>query len=541
MAQTSLSTDSKINSLLSGYQWGSNNGTAVSLSYSFPLSGSQWPTNYGNNEPFSPNSFTPLTTTQQQNFRDALALWAEVANISLTEVSDSVPGDIRPAFSSLVTGNTGGYAYLPTSTTAAESGDVWLNTKTSHFNIGQRGFTTMIHEIGHALGLKHPFETSSQNTTVLPTSENTTQYTLMSYNRYNGAGYFEESPGAFFPIPATTPMLYDIAAIQFLYGANTQTRSADDQYTFSRDQAELKTIWDGGGQDTFNLSNQTQNATVNLTAGSFSSIGTVNYKLVGNFIQSTSEPAVDNIAIAYGVNIENVIGGSGNDTLTGNNLDNQLTGGQGNDILNGGKGNDTALYNGNQADYSLSHNGNSTIVTSLSGTEGTDTLTAIEKIQFKDVLIDTSTLQPVTNPTSIPTTAAEVVTNPTEGLSNHINYFLLQISTPLSNDASVFYQTRDGSAIAGSDYIATSGTATIAAGKTSVAIAITLIGDSIAEANESFSLVVSNPVGASFPTGIREISATHTIIDDDTIIAANQMDELVLLGQSSIPSTTVYG
>ncbi len=96
---------------------------------------------------------------------------------------------------------------------------------------------------------------------------------------------------------------------------------------------------------------------------------------------------------------------------------------------------------------------------------------------------------------------------------NPINYFKLAIDQALSIDASIDYQTKDGTAIAGQDYIAKSGTITIDAGTTSVLIPITIISDTLVESSESFFLTITNPVGAKFPEGISEISVQHTIVD----------------------------
>lgn len=115
----------------------------------------------------------------------------------------------------------------------------------------------------------------------------------------------------------------------------------------------------------------------------------------------------------------------------------------------------------------------------------------------------------------VPKTPSEVDLTPLEGNVNHISYFLLKINNPLSVAASVDYTTQDGSAIAGQDYIAVSGTATIPAGNTSTVVGVQIIGDTIAESNESFSLIINHPQGAKFPEGITSITATKTIIDDD--------------------------
>jgi hypothetical protein len=99
--------------------------------------------------------------------------------------------------------------------------------------------------------------------------------------------------------------------------------------------------------------------------------------------------------------------------------------------------------------------------------------------------------------------------------ANTINYFQLAINEPLSVDASVAYTTRSGTAKSGEDYIASTGTATIPAGETKALIAVEIIADNLVEGNETFSLVIVNPVGGVFPEGVSEVVATHTIIDDD--------------------------
>jgi len=136
-------------------------------------------------------------------------------------------------------------------------------------------------------------------------------------------------------------------------------------------------------------------------------------------------------------------------------------------------------------------------------------------LQGENVKVDITQSEFAGTSQSVPTSAAEVVTNPSEGDSNHTNYFFLEINKTFNNDITVDYATRDGTAIAASDYIATSGTATIEAGKTNTTIAVEIIGDTIAEDTETFDLVLTNPQGANFPTGVTEITASRTIIDDD--------------------------
>jgi len=536
MAQTAVSGDNRIDALLTTSQWGDTNGNSINLTYSFPSSSSSWASNYNLGEPFSPYTLTYLNSTQQQDVEEALQLWANIANITFTEVSEpSSQGQIRVTYSTAVSGNTAGWAYEPPSSSFVfdESGDVWLNPELDDLISGTQGFSTLIHELGHALGFKHPFTAETKNSATLSSAEDTTQYSVMSYTDYDGVGNVYTRIGntntfSVTAVQATTPMLYDVLAMQFLYGANTSYNTGDDVYQFSSTKAELKTIWDTGGTDTFDLSNQTFDMEIDLNAGEFSSLG-----IRQTDVSGTIQSAIDNVAIAFDVEIENAIGGSGNDTIKGNSLANQLTGGQGNDSINGGDGNDTAIFSGNKSDYQIQTTSTGVQITALSGSDGTDTLTEVELLQFADQTVDASTLTTVN---TIPTTPSEVDTSPTEGDSNHTNYFLLQIGGVLSSDASVSYTTRDGTAIAGQDYIATSGTATIKAGETSTVIGVEIIGDDVSESNETFLLAITNPEGGIFPTGVTEITATRTIIDDDSGFSSDIMSEIQIIGiDDSIP------
>jgi hypothetical protein len=82
---------------------------------------------------------------------------------------------------------------------------------------------------------------------------------------------------------------------------------------------------------------------------------------------------------------------------------------------------------------------------------------------------------------------------------------------PTAQTATVEFNTANGTAIAGQDYLSTSGTLTFAAGTTVQLVTVSLINDTIDEPNETFSLVLKNPTAAS----ISAAAAIGTIIDDD--------------------------
>ena len=373
-----LSTNPTINALLSTYQWGTT-GTAATITYSFPTTGSTFISNYGKEVS---SGWSGFNASQQASFKTALSKWSDVANLTFTQVADNASGSgqIRVAFSNEVKNQgAGGWAYFPTPP-AAQAGDVWITPNYSDFSVaGSQEFHTLIHELGHALGLKHPFETVTGNSAVLSTAENTTQYSIMSYTNYTGAGYIYKSLGggsySYQVVRPSTPMLYDIAAMQFLYGANMTSHTGNDTYTVSNTVGELKTIWDAGGTDTFDLSTQTLSQIINLNAGQFSSVGVKQTSPTGPL-----SSASNNVAIAYNVVIEKAIGGSGDDPIIGNGASNSLKGGLGNDTITGGLGNDT-LDGGAGNDKLAGGIGNDTYVvdssldtvTEASG-EGTDTV-----------------------------------------------------------------------------------------------------------------------------------------------------------------------
>ncbi len=384
--------DYRIDALLHGQKWGGPEGTGTEITYSFPDSGSVWSTSYY--EPGVPG-YRGLNQTEQFYFAKALETWSDVANITVTEVADGADdvGDIRVAFSgSVADRGVAAWAYYPYS--GANAGDIWINPDLSfanHLAPGGGAFSIFLHELGHALGLSHSFSGGMDG--VLTGDEDSTQYSVMAYHNHDG----------FYP---HTPMLYDILAMQHLYGANYATRADDTNYSFSATSDTLMAIWDGGGIDTLDASNQTLPVHISLTEGTFSSIGP------GKYIGTVG---TDNVAIAYGVVIENATGGSGSDTLFGNAVGNVLKGLGGNDVLHGLDGND-ALYGGSGDDtlvggigddfieggngqdlvvftdefglYSLSFDpDNNAVVTFTgpgSGSDGSDVVHDVEWFQFKD-------------------------------------------------------------------------------------------------------------------------------------------------------------
>ena len=308
------SSDYRIAALLEGAKW-----ATPTITYSFPGADSQWLTGV----PSYPH-FAPLDASEQDVVRQAMAAWAQYIQVPIAEVADgSTVGDLRVmlGYSDSQPQLSGGN--YPSG--GAYGGDIgfglYLQQQTD-WSPGTYQYMAVMHEIGHALGLKHPFD----GTANLPVGEDDMMHTIMSYT----------GVPSYWP---TTPMVYDIAAIQALYGANYAWHSGDDTYTFDAAHPYNQTIWDGGGTDTIRYTGSISGF-VNLGAGAGSQLG-LPVTEGGN--------AIPNVWIANGATIENAQMGSGNDVLVGNDASNVLSGGDGNDQLNGA-GSDDTLVGGNGAD-----------------------------------------------------------------------------------------------------------------------------------------------------------------------------------------------
>jgi serralysin len=403
---TKATTDRNINALLEGTQW-----TSPNVTFGFADSSSDYESSY--RDPAYATGFRAFNLSQKTATRSWAAQYNSVSNLNLTETTGR-DATLRMAVSS---SPSTAYAYSPGN--YVEAGDMFFNP--NNYNsptIGNYAYTTFGHEIGHALGLKHGQEVGGVANTALSADRDSMEFSIMTYRGYIGAdfttGYTNESGGY-----AQSLMMYDIRAVQEMYGANFTSNASNTIYSFSTTTGEMfvngvgqgaptanrifRTIWDGNGNDTYDFSNYTTNLSVDLTPGGWSDLDTS-----GNFqaanLNAANTPSYSNGVIVGYYNdpakniyargqvfnalqynnddrslIENANGGSGNDRILGNNANNILRGNGGNDYLDAGNGNDY-LDGGTGADTMVGGSGNDIYIVDNAGDIVTETSTLSTEI-----------------------------------------------------------------------------------------------------------------------------------------------------------------
>lgn len=371
MSQVAASGIQDIDGVLWGYKWDSLN-----LTYSMPTSAAE----YTNGGYQAVNGFQQMNAAQITAIHRVMANFGNVSGLNFTYTTDA-GATIR--FAEATSIDAGANDSLHSIGTAQGTppdpdfdsnswGDTWYNQVNYNSpSVGSFAYAAgFLHEVGHALGLKHGHSPQS-GLPALPTDHDSYEYSVMTYRQYVG-----DNPGNGDNAPhhPTTLMMNDIAALQYMYGADNSYNSGNTTYTFSPTTGEmfingvgqgaaianyiLLTVWDGGGNDTYDFSNYATNAAINLMAGSYSSPSSAQLANLGD--GRTARGSIFNAYQNGDSLIENAFGGSGNDAIVGNQANNVLRGNGGNDGIMGGDGNDTILGDAG-SDTLMGENGNDAI------------------------------------------------------------------------------------------------------------------------------------------------------------------------------------
>jgi serralysin len=216
---------------------------------------------------------------------------------------------------------------------------------------------TLIHEVGHAVGLDHPHDGAFVEVASPGKSNQNTVMSYFSYSATDRPGGYTDTDGAKMGYSPQTWMIDDIAALQYMYGTNELTNRTDDVYDIGNlsnssisDGIIYQTIWDAAGNDTISWAGQTTDSSINLNPGTHSFFGKISSIADTDFNNGNDNLGIGDgiLGIAHGADIENAIGGVASDVIVGNSLNNVLYGGTGANILDtltGGNGADVFQIN----------------------------------------------------------------------------------------------------------------------------------------------------------------------------------------------------
>jgi serralysin len=397
---------------VNGWRWDGNNPATYNGSESAHKWGGGVAGTPGGTVSYYFDAGSNWSTAEMGSFTASLTLWSDLTNIQFVQTTDANTADIALfRYGSTTPGtalDNGAYAQashidgqpgdtvIPTTTKgmiSIETTNAWSDLA-SFQAYGGYGPGTIVHEIGHLLGLMHagPYNGDVQPALQQYNATDTTLWSTMSYiaPADSTAKYFDSYPvqGTNWGVGTdgyarspTTPMMLDILAVQQLYGQTTSTTFSGGQvygfncnisdaarpfFDFTVNRDPVITLWNSGTNNTLDLSGYSADSTINLNPGTFSS----------------ADGMTNNIGIAYNTVIDHAVGGAGNDTFYVNAV---------NDWIDGQGGTNTVIFGGYLVDYNVSLTGGAVMVADLTPGHGaTYTLLNIQLLQFADQSVQTA-------------------------------------------------------------------------------------------------------------------------------------------------------
>ena len=296
--------------------------------------------------------------------RDLFYVLQQQTGLAFAEVAGD-GGQIR--FGVNQQANTRGYSFLPdTYKGDARAGDVWLDVEAINLiSPGQEGYYVLLHELAHALGLQHPLRESDRSgaTVLLDELATPTNTLMLDLSFAETTGLWPTWFGSF-----------DLQALRALYGSRAFS-IGNDVYKVNDASAPL-TLVDDGGADTLDVSAVSMSVSIDLHAGRTSSFGVSVDGLMKR----------NNLTIAMGTTVENVIGTSFDDVIIGNSVSNTFTFTGGNDIVDGDLGVDYMRYWSKSSETNIKKDISNTYwnIESVNNVGGIQELRNMERLMFTD-------------------------------------------------------------------------------------------------------------------------------------------------------------